>query len=145
MKKYGKAILSSLLVLGLAAGAVGCGKSQKVDSVSDEKTIKVLYEGWVNGSVPTDYENNPYKKLIDETYDVDWQLSLSTDMNNEILKRFSSTSGEKPDVIIFTDVNKLKSLYNQGFLVKDYTPYLDSMPNLTDYYKNNKERKIDDI
>ena len=138
MKKYGKAILSSLLVLGLAAGAVGCGKSQKVDSVSDEKTIKVLYEGWVNGSVPTDYENNPYKKLIDETYDVDWQLSLSTDMNNEILKRFSSTSGEKPDVIIFTDVNKVKSLYNQGFLVEDYTPYLDSMPNLTDYYKNNK-------
>lgn len=134
MKKISAFLLAVVLVLCCVAG---CGKQS---NTSDEKTIKVLYEGWVNGAVPMDYESNPYKKLIDETYGVDWQLSLTSDMNNEILKRFSSSHGDKPDVIIFTDVNKLKSLYNQGFLVEDYTPYLDAMPNISDFYVENRDQ-----
>lgn len=136
-----KKVISFVMALVLLCGIAGCFAGCNGDgTVTDEKTIKVLYEGWVNGSVPTDYANNPYKKVIDETYGVDWQLSLTTDMNNEILKRFSSTRGDKPDVIIFKDFNKLKSLYNQGFLVQDYTPYLDAMPNLVNYYKENKNQ-----
>lgn len=134
MKKISAFLLAVVLVLCCVAG---CGKQS---NTSDEKTIKVLYEGWVNGAVPMDYESNPYKKLIDETYGVDWQLSLTSDMNNEILKRFSSSHGDKPDVIIFTDVNKLKSLYNQGFLVEDYTPYLDAMPNISGFYTENRDQ-----
>lgn len=134
MKKISAFLLAVVLVLCCVAG---CGKQS---NTSDEKTIKVLYEGWVNGAVPLDYESNPYKKLIDETYGVDWQLSLTSDMNNEILKRFSSSHGDKPDVIIFTDVNKLKSLYNQGFLVEDYTPYLDAMPNISGFYTENRDQ-----
>lgn len=128
MKKVMVFVLAILIVTGCLSGCTGQQRE------NDERTIKVLYEGWVNGSVPMDYESNPYKQLIDEKYDVDWQLNLTTDMNNEILKRFSSVSGDKPDVIIFTDFNKLKSLYDQGFLVKDYTPYLDAMPNIADFY-----------
>lgn len=138
-KRFLAVMVTCALAFGIMVNAAGCGRKDNKSSTTNEKTIKVLYEGWVNGSVPSDYASNPYKKLIDETYDVDWQLSLSADMNNEILKRFSSSSGDKPDVIIFTDVNKLKSLYNQGFLVKDYTPYLDSMPQLADYYKIHKD------
>lgn len=134
MRKLSTLLLAAVLILCCTAG---CGKQS---NTSDEKTIKVLYEGWVNGAVPTDYESNPYKKLIDETYDVDWQLSLTSDMSNEILKRFSSSHGDKPDVIIFTDANKLKSLYNQGFLVEDYTPYLDAMPNISDFYTENRDQ-----
>lgn len=134
MRKISALLLAAVLIL---CCTTGCGKQS---NTSDERTIKVLYEGWVNGAVPTDYESNPYKKLIDETYDVDWQLSLTSDMSNEILKRFSSAHGDKPDVIIFTDVNKLKSLYNQGFLVEDYTPYLDAMPNISDFYVENRDQ-----
>ncbi len=129
-----------VLALGMTFSAFGCGGSKGASTAQDENTIKVLYEGWVNGSVPTDYNENPYKEVIDETYGVDWQLNLTTDMDNEILKRFSSTSGDKPDVIIFKDFNKLKSLYNQGFLVDDYTPYLDAMPNVTEYYETNRDK-----
>lgn len=132
MKRVFSLLIACVLMLGLLSG---CGGKQVEN---DSKTIKVLYEGWVNGSVPTDWESNPYKKVIDETYDVDWQLNLTSDINNEILKRFSSTSGDKPDVIIFTDFNKLKSLYNQGFLVQDYTPYLDMLPDFKAYYEENR-------
>lgn len=135
-----KKILSAVLVLAVLMSISLCGCRRDNNVVSDEKTIKVLYEGWINGSVPTDYTQNPYKQKIDETYQVDWQLSLTSDMNNEILKRFSSSSGDKPDVILFSDINKLKSLYEQGFLVEDYTPYLDAMPNLIDYYTKNRNK-----
>lgn len=131
-----KKILSLIIVAVMLCAMAGCGGNTATEN---EKTIKVLYEGWVNGSVPTDYDVNPYKKVIDETYDVDWQLNLTSDMSNEILKRFSSTKGDKPDVIIFQNFNQLKSLYNQGFLVEDYTPYLDAMPNLVDYYTENRD------
>ena len=60
MKKISAFLLAVVLVLCCVAG---CGKQS---NTSDEKTIKVLYEGWVNGAVPLDYESNPYKKLIDE-------------------------------------------------------------------------------
>ncbi len=138
MKKWLSLILTAVMLLSMTVGLAGCGGSNS--TVNDEHTIKVLYEGWVNGIVPTDYEKNPYKKVIDEKYDCDWQLNLTTNMNDEIMKRFSSTSGDKPDVIIFNDFNQLKSLYNQGFLVKDYTPYMSSMPNLEAYYKENKDK-----
>ena len=139
IKKIVSIAVASALVLGMMTSVSGCGKKEKEASAQDENTIKVLYEGWVNGSVPESVDENPYKKLINDTYGVDWQLNLTTDMDNEILKRFSSTSGDKPDVIIFTDFNKLKSLYNQGFLVEDYSPYLDAMPNISDYYKEHRD------
>lgn len=129
-----KKIAVLLSAIFLATSAACSGKN----TVSDEKTIKVLYSGFVNGSVPGDHENNPYKKYIDETYDVDYQLSLTADMSNEILKRYSSSRGDKPDVIMFSDYTDLQALYNQGFFVEDYTPYLDYMPNIRDFYKETK-------
>ena len=88
MKRIFSLLIACVLMLGLLSG---CGGTQVEN---DSNTIKVLYEGWVNGAVPTDWESNPYKKVIDETYDVDWQLSLTSDIDNEILKRFSSTRGD---------------------------------------------------
>ena len=110
IKKIVSIAVASALVLGMMTSVSGCGKKEKEASAQDENTIKVLYEGWVNGSVPESVDENPYKKLINDTYGVDWQLNLTTDMDNEILKRFSSTSGDKPDVIIFTDFNKSRSI-----------------------------------
>ena len=64
MKKIISFLVAFVMLLSMAGCLAGCNSG---GTVSDERTIKVLYSGWVNGSVPTDYTNNPYKKVIDET------------------------------------------------------------------------------
>lgn len=120
----------------MAFGFVACGSEPNVGG--DDRTINILYEGWINGAVPSDYENNPYKKFIDETFDVDYRLSLTSDFKSEIAKRYSSPKSEKPDVVVFRDYLTFKSLYNQGWYIEDYTPWLDYIPNLKDYYTKNR-------
>jgi putative aldouronate transport system substrate-binding protein len=146
MKNIGK-LIALLVTVIMSASLAACGIGGGIidnngddNGGGDDRTINILYEGWINGSVPSDYENNPYKKLIDETFDVDYKLSLTSDFKAEIGKRYSTNNSAKPDVIIFRDYMQLKSLYNQGWYVQDYTPWLEYVPNLKEYYQTNRTK-----
>lgn len=57
MKKTAAQILAFAMSLISVFGIAGCSKTPE----KTEKTIYVLYEGFVNGSVPDSYDDNPYK------------------------------------------------------------------------------------
>lgn len=137
MKKTAAQILAFAMSLISVFGIAGCSKTPE----KTEKTIYVLYEGFVNGSVPDSYDDNPYKKLIDETFDVDYRLSVTSDLNTEIMKRYSSSNAIKPDIVVFSDYNQMRTLYDQGWYIDDYTPYLEYMPNIKPFFDSEESRK----
>lgn len=139
-KKFKKILaiaLISLFVVPVAACGNGGGGG------SDDDIVEMLYVGWNNIPVSDDYSVNPYKKYIDETYGIDYKLSLTNDLQTELSKRFSSRKTRKPDVIMFnTDqYTSMKILYNQGFFIEDYTPYLDEAPQFAAIFQNNNAAK----
>lgn len=124
------ALLAILPIMQLAS----CGGGGKTDGPGggggDSKSVELLATGWNNMAIPEDYDKNPYKKYIDETYDMDFTLSVTSDLTQELSKRYASAKSKKPDVVVFykEDFYTMKQLYNQGFFVEDYTPYLDQVP-----------------
>ncbi|MDD4988387.1 MAG: hypothetical protein PHS68_05800 [Candidatus Izemoplasmatales bacterium] len=96
----------------------------------DKIPVEVLLNGWNNIPVSTDYQENPYKQYIDNTYGLDFTMTNTADLETELAKRYASASTRKPDVIIFNEDNfyTMKALYNQGFFVEDYTEYLEGIP-----------------
>ena len=141
MRKHCKTLLmmSAVMMAGVCVLSA-CGGGTGVSPMDDDKTINVLYEGWINTNLPQDYENNPYKKYIDETFDVDYRLNTTSDFKTEIAKRYSSSSSVKPDMVVFNDLTQLRTLYNQGFYVQDYTQWLDELPAIKPYYETNKTK-----
>ncbi|MDD4355220.1 MAG: hypothetical protein PHP61_04885, partial [Candidatus Izemoplasmatales bacterium] len=97
---------------------------------NDKIPVEVLLNGWNNVAVSDDYAENPYKLYIDNTYGLDFSLTNTSDLENELAKRYASASAKKPDIIVFYDdyFYTMKTLYNQGFFVDDYTEYLSQIP-----------------
>lgn len=95
------------------------------DDGNKRVTIELLEGGWVN--TPTD-QNDPFKKWIDEKYNVDFKLTnvTATDFETKVLTRFASQ--DPPDIIYATDRNIMAKLYNQGVLLSDWTPLLAQVP-----------------
>ena len=135
-RKFVMLVMAAAISLSL----VGCGNGGSSD---DDRTVEVLYTGWNNIAMESDYDKNPYKKYIDETYDIDYKVSLTADLQNELAKRFSSSKTRKPDVILFTteDYTSMKTLYNQGFFVSDYTPYLAQVPRFAEVFEESAAAK----
>ena len=135
-RKFVMLVMAAAISLSL----VGCGNGGSSD---DDRTVEVLYTGWNNIAMESDYDKNPYKKYIDETYDIDYKVSLTADLQNVLAKRFSSSKTRKPDVILFTteDYTSMKTLYNQGFFVSDYTPYLAHVPRFAEVFEESAAAK----
>ena len=98
------------------------------EPVSEEKVdIEIMMSPWV--SEPLSSETDPYKEWLDETFNANFTLSVSTEFNTEILTRFAADS---PPDIVECEYETLLTLYDQGVLVEDWNKYLDKMPTVSD-------------
>lgn len=146
MKKIMKICTFALAAATLCCTFAGCGGGGGNGSAGPTATdniIEFVYDGWSNLPIANSYDNNPYKKYVDETYGFDFRVSLTPDFDNEVTKRFSSTKTRQPDVVMYDIWNytAMKSLYNQGFFIEDYTPYLDSLPRYKSLFESNVAAK----
>lgn len=146
MKKITKICTFALAAATLCCTFAGCGGGGGNGSAGPTATdniIEFVYDGWSNLPIANSYDNNPYKKYVDETYGFDFRVSLTSDFDNEVSKRFASTKTRRPDVVMYDIWNytAMKSLYNQGFFIEDYTPYLDSLPRYKSLFEGNVAAK----
>ena len=75
-------------------------------------------------------ENDPYKKYIADNYGLDVTLIAASDFNTTAQLKFSNTD-DMPDIVAFDNIDSFRTIYNQGVLLSDWTPYLSDMPNFT--------------
>lgn len=146
MKKITKICTFALAAATLCCALAGCGGGGGNGSAGPTATdniIEFVYDGWSNLPLANSYENNPYKQYVDETYGFDFRVSLTSDFDNEVSKRFASTKTRQPDVVMYDIWNytAMKSLYNQGFFIEDYTPYLNSLPRYKSLFESNVAAK----
>ena len=118
--------IALFLALICCFGFIAC--SPKVEQ--NENQIEILIEGWLNQTTPQDTESNPYNKYLQDTYGYSFKFTNTSDMNTVLTRVFTSSSQPKPDIIFFQndEFANMKSLYEQGFFVEDYTPYLADAP-----------------
>jgi putative aldouronate transport system substrate-binding protein len=121
-----KLIVVLLALAAAAAPVVGCGRGNKTEE--DDFRAEILLEGWINQSIPNDPAKNPYKKYIDEKYDIDSVWSNTSAISTEIMKRYTSEKAAKPHVIVFwnRDYTTYEKYYEEGMFVDDYKPYFDA-------------------
>lgn len=144
MKKIMKICTLALAAATLCCTFVGCGGGNtEAGATATDNIIEFVYDGWSNLPIANSYDNNPYKKYVDDTYGFDFRVSLTSDFDNEVPKRFASTKTRRPDVVMYDIWNytAMKSLYNQGFFIEDYTPYLDSLPRYKSLFESNVAAK----
>ncbi len=144
MKKIMKVCTAVLAAVMVCCTFAGCGGGNAgAGATVTDNIIEFVYDGWSNSPIANSYDNNPYKKYVDETYGFDFRVSLTSDFDNEVSKRFASTKTRQPDVVMYDIWNytAMKSLYNQGFFIEDYTPYLDNLPRYKSLFESNKAAK----
>ena len=100
-------------------------------TVSTEDKVTILFTGWTN--TPTD-GTDPYRKWVKENYGLDVQLMATNDFQGDVVIKFASNN--KPDIVVFDDMQVYQSMITQGVLLDDWTPYLDKMPNMKKVIKN---------
>lgn len=128
MKRILSLCLVSMLLLGLL-GTTALAEAQVPE-------IEIMMSPWVASPMP-DYEDDPYNQFLNDTYGAKFTLNATTEFNTELLLRFASDNA--PDIIGFESIDQLNTLYEQGVLIDDWTPYADqlsaTMGNLTDLAK----------
>lgn len=112
---------AAMLVLSMC----GCGKVIGGTETSDKITI--LTTAMVGTATTAD---DPYKKYVKDHYGLDATLLAETDFSTKAQLLFSNYD-DMPDVVSFTDIDSFRTIYNQGVLLSDWTPYLDGMPNFS--------------
>ena len=116
--------LSALAVLGMA----GCGDRKPVGSgAASSNKVTILCSAAV-GQPTTG--NDPYKKYIADNYGLDVTLVAASDFATTSQLKFSNTD-DMPDIVAFENIDSFRTIYNQGVLINDWTPYLEKMPNFT--------------
>lgn len=119
----------SLLVSATALfGVVGCG-DRRPAGTGTESSNKVTILCSAAVGTPTT-ENDPYKKYIEDNYGLDVTLIAASDFSTTSQLKFSNTD-DMPDIVAFENIDSFRTIYNQGVLLNDWTPYLDKMPNFS--------------
>lgn len=115
MKKMLTILLTLTLLLSTTAG---------INAFADEAiTIELFYSPWAS----TPYSGvDPYEAYLEEKYGCDFMLTPATDFASQLMTR--AAADDMPDLILL-DNTTLRSLYEQGVLLDDWTPYLEKMPN----------------
>ena len=103
----------------------GCKDAKIVGGVSSSNKVTILTTAAV-GTATTDAD--PYKKYIQDNYGLDVTLIAASDFSTTAQLKFSNTD-DMPDIVAFESIDSFRTIYNQGVLINDWTPYLDSMPN----------------
>ena len=142
MKKRALALLfACLMAVGMLAGCdTTIGDMSSVPNVSDPNyrpKIEILTQGWVN--TPTN-DLDPFKKYLDEKYNIDVTLTAVSDFATQLAVRFASNS--PPDIVSFNTATDFNMMYDQDALLYDWTPYLSSMPNFKKVYDYSEEGRL---
>lgn len=113
----------------------GCGEKPIKDDKSDAIPINMLITGFVNLATN---ENDPYRKWVRDNYNLDINLVSVSDLSGAAVVEFASN--DKPDIVIFNNINEYDIIAKQRVLVDDYNKYLDKMPN---FKKIMEEKDLD--
>jgi putative aldouronate transport system substrate-binding protein len=114
-------LLAAVTILPVMAGG---GQSQGASGSGGSAKIEVFLAPWPNETVEG---SDPYRDYINQLTDADWTLTISSDFTAELTTR--AVAGRLPDMIQFPDTRTLDSMYNEGILLADWTPYRASLPN----------------
>jgi putative aldouronate transport system substrate-binding protein len=115
-------VLSVLLAVLSAIPAFAGGNQAK--STSSEKTeIEVFLSPW--NAMPID-GYDPYKEWLDKTTGASWKITNAREFTTELTTR--AAGGNMPDWIVFDGDTVLFSMYDQGVLLDDWSPYRSVMP-----------------
>ena len=122
-------IMSLALSAVAVAGFAGCGGGRQPVGTGSESSNKVTILCTAAVGQPTT-ENDPYKQYILDNYGLDVTLVAASDFATTSQLKFSNTD-DMPDIVAFENIDSFRTIYNQGVLLSDWTPYLDKMPNFT--------------
>lgn len=126
MKTF-KKILCTTIAAVVSLAATGCGDRNIVGGITSSDNITILTTAAVG--TPTT-ENDPYKQYIKDNYGLNATLIAATDFATTAQLQFSNTEN-MPDIVAFESVDSFRTIFNQGVLLSDWTPYLDKMPNFS--------------
>ncbi len=124
MKKFIRYSACALLV-GAMAFATACGGGNVIGGVTSSNEVTILTTAMVG---TTTDKNDPYKAYIKEHYGFDANLVAATDFETTAQLSFSNYE-DMPDIVSFADIDSFRTIFNQGVLLADWTPYLSKMPN----------------
>ena len=121
-------IISLVLSAAAVFGVAGCGGRRPVGTgAQSSNKVTILCSAAVGQ--PTS-GNDPYKKYIEDNYGLDVTLIAASDFATTSQLKFSNTD-DMPDIVAFENIDSFRTIYNQGVLINDWTPYLDKMPNFS--------------
>ena len=118
MKRTLLVFLTLALLLNLVPMS---GAAEAADVVTIE--IYIPYP-WVGSPLPPPGEDL-YQNYFNETFGANFILTYTADGMTDLLSRFVAQN--PPDLLNFNN-SDLRMLYEQELLLKDWTPYLDDMP-----------------
>ena len=100
----------------------GCkGTVKIVGGVTSSNKVTILTTAAV-GTATTD--NDPYKKYIQDNYGLDVTLIAASDFSTTAQLKFSNID-DMPDIVAFESIDSFRTIYNQGVLLSDWSPYLE--------------------
>lgn len=122
MKKFICVLLTGLLILSVAACDHG---GNVIGGDGADSGLSILTTAVVG--TPTT-KDDPYKKFIEDKYGLKVTLMAETDFDTQATLKFSDPS-TMPDLVTFSNITSFRTIFNQGVLLDDWSPYLSKMPN----------------
>ncbi len=119
-------IISLVLSAAAVLGMVGCKERRPLGTGTETSDKVTILCSAAVGQPTTD--NDPYKKYIKDNYGLDVTLIAASDFATTSQLKFSNPD-DMPDIVAFENIDSFRTIYNQGVLLSDWTPYLDKMPN----------------
>ena len=117
------ALLSLSLVVPLAVGASGEADSAAADDADRTVAIELMQGAWVGTPRGDD---DPYRKWLNETYNVEFTLNNTREFPSQVLVRFASD--DVPDMISHYNKDLMVNLWREGVLVEDWNAYAGDVP-----------------
>ena len=113
----------------VATGSTTASSSTKASTAATTATapkekvqIELFYSPWAS----TPYSGiDPYEAYLEKKYQCDFFLTPTTDFKTQLLTR--AAGKDMPDLILIGN-NDLRTLYDQGVLLDDWSSYLKNMP-----------------
>ena len=125
--KFKTRIIGLLLSSAVVFSAASCGGDRTPVDTGTQTSNKVTILCSAAVGQPTT-ASDPYKKYIKDNYDLDVTLVAASDFATTSQLKFSNTE-DMPDIVAFENIDSFRTIYNQGVLLTDWTPYLNKMPN----------------
>lgn len=152
MKNLKRNIISLLLgVLLIMLPLTGCeGGGGSISSSEDalpdmsnldpEKLVEIEFfsEGWI--AVPCGDKNDPFKKYLDEKYNIDLKIITTKNFKQDIMLRASAN--DMPDLLATYDHLTMLALYEEGMLFADNNLLLDMMPTVAEHHISDSAKAV---